>query len=564
MSNPLDRLKKGVSQALDTAAVIKESYDEQKKREREEKEYALSEEYANLHNLSLQRQAELVLRPNGKVLEIDKEKAYIRCKKCGDYVLVDKHFFVNVLGGATALSGVGAWTTFLFAGTGFAAPICAAILLGGVAMLKYSDQITKWISTKYPCELCGDRDWELVNGDAIISERRKVLEYRTAGERLFGRGRGRGPKLDGVELLHAPFQFVQGDITKLPVDAVVNPGIGSGGDDASYNAPGRQLLLAEGKNVGDIGPGDAVYSDALHMAAQYVIHTVPPRWVDGRHGERETLRACYANSLRLADELYCKSVAFPLINPGNGFPKDEALQIALTEIKKFLADHDMEVILVAFDRKELELAPGLERDIQKFINERLANVSAMERELQEALSRSSGSASQRHYSYSRPKPTGGRSDTDAQRKIPSDAGSRDYYAERQKRSFSPDMAGKLDVIMHQPKQTFQQRLFQLIDDSIWSDVDVYNRANIDRRLFSRIRCNVNYRPKKETAIALAVALELDMTDMLDLMARAGLTLSPSDPFDLVIRYFVTNRIYDIFAIDTVLFKYGLPTLGSDA
>lgn len=414
-------------------------------------------------------------------------------------------------------------------------------------MLKYADQITEWVSKRYSCEICGDRDWEMVNGDAIITERRKDLEYRNKGRRPFDKRRA--PGYEGVELLHIPFQIIEDDITQIPADAIIDLGIGVGTGGVNDNLPGRYLLQAEGKNVANVGPGDAVYTNALHLAAKYVIHTVPPKWIDGRHGERETLRACYANSLKLADELYCKSIAVPLITADSGFPKDEALQIALKEIKKFLANHDMEVILVAFDRKELELDPSLESDIQKLISERLELASKTHRE-SDTVVRNEGISE--GYAIA------------VRKEETLDASGKGILARAQKNSFSPYMEDKLDIVMHQPKLTFQQRLFQLIDASGMNEVDVYNRANLDRRLFSRIRRNVDYRPKKTTAIALAVALELDMTTTLELMARAGLTLSPSDPFDLVIKYFITNRIYDSFAIDTVLFKYGLPTLGSDA
>ena len=152
------------------------------------------------------------------------------------------------------------------------------------------------------------------------------------------------------------FQIVRNDITKIKADAIVNtanpkPCVGSGTDSAIYAAAGKEVLLAERKKIGDIEPGTACSTDAFKLDAKYIIHTVGPAWVDGKHGERDILRSCYANSISLAADLNCNSIAFPLIATGvYGFPKDEALNIALAEIGKFLLIHEMKVILVVFDR----------------------------------------------------------------------------------------------------------------------------------------------------------------------------------------------------------------------
>ena len=323
-----------------------------------------------------------------------------------------------------------------------------------------------------------------------------------------------------------PFRIIRNDITKVKADAIVNtanpdPVIGGGTDSAVYAAAGKAPLLAQRKKIGAIAPGQAVSTDAFALNAKYIIHTVGPVWVNGDSGEREVLRSCYMNSLSLASQLGCESIAFPLISTGTyGFPKDEALSIALSEIGKFLLLHEMDVILVVFDRKALELSEELAGSIDQFIDERAAS---------------------------------------ALREI--EYGPNNYALSRRRRLVSEAAGKNLSDVLSGAGKTFQQKLFELIDKSGMSDVEVYKKANIDRKVFSRIRSKADYTPKKKTAVALAIALELDLKQTLDLLGRAGITFSPSNTFDLIITYFLQNRNYDIFEINAALFKYGQPILG---
>lgn len=364
-----------------------------------------------------------------------------------------------------------------------------------------------------------------------------------------------------------PFQIIRNDITKVKADAIVNtanpkPTIGRGTDSAIYAAAGKDQLLAAREKIGNIAPGEAAYTDAFNLSAKYIIHTVGPAWFGGNKNEREILHSCYRNSLALADNLSCKSIAFPLIATGvYGFPKDEALQIALAEINRFLLDHDMKITLVVFDRRAFELSGQLVGDIDEFIDEHSAHEirqaeyggSYHDNRRLDELHRfeSSEMISQDMGSFA----DDGDAEADYEEELSPPIGAAPGA------SF-PDVSGKsLDEILGNTGETFQQKLFELIDKSGMDDVTVYKKANIDRKVFSRIRCKADYKPKKKTAVAFAIALELDMPTMIDLLSRAEIALSPSNKFDLIITFFVTNRIYDIYEINAALFKYGQPILG---
>ena len=358
-----------------------------------------------------------------------------------------------------------------------------------------------------------------------------------------------------------PFQIIRNDITKVKADAIVNTAnpnvaVGSGTDSAIYHAAGKEQLLAERKKIGIMHPGQVAYTDAFNLDAKYIIHTIGPTWIDGNHEEREILHSCYEKSLDLAAELQCKSIAFPLIATGvYGFPKDEALQIALAEINRFLLSHDMKVTLVVFDKKAFELSGKLVGDIEEYIDEHAAD------ELRDA-------EYGRRYGNAR---RGRLERLESIHAFEFDASEKEEPGEKSKEigvvysdaapSF-PDVSGmSLDEVLGSEEDTFQQRLFKLIDESGMDDVTVYKKANIDRKVFSRIRCKEDYRPKKKTAVAFAIALELDMPTMLDLLSRAEIAFSPSNKFDLIITYFITNKVYDIYEINAALFKYGQPILG---
>lgn len=332
-----------------------------------------------------------------------------------------------------------------------------------------------------------------------------------------------------------PFQIIRNDITKVRADIIVNsanpePIVGTGTDSAVYEAAGKEELLRERKKIGHIKPGNVAYTDAFAADAEYIIHTVGPVWVDGNHGEREELHLCYRNSLELAKELGAQSIAFPLISSGNyRFPKDEALSIALFEISSFLMKNDMLVILVVFDKRSFELSGKLFVNIKEYIDEqKAAELRSSEYKNGRLIQRSS-SADISNFDV--------------------------FHGDKLKnKEISAEDAIKVKG------ETFREKLFRLIDEKDMSDVDVYKRANIDRKLFSKIRSNKDYKPKKKTAVALAIALELDENDATDLLLRAGYAFSPGDEFDIAILYFIRAKEYDIIKINAFLFDNNLPIL----
>ncbi len=366
-----------------------------------------------------------------------------------------------------------------------------------------------------------------------------------------------------------PFKIIRDDITNVKADAVVNtanphPVYASGTDAAIYKAAGAYKLLAERKKIGEIGRGQVAVTPAFALPAHYIIHTVGPAWIDGKHGEFDILTDCYENSLAKAAELKCRSIAFPLIATGvYGFPKDRALQIAISVISRFLLTQDMQVILVVFDRHSFELSGKLFQDVDAFIDEHYVEYRKKEEYQEGTATRRLVEEERRRYLFRQEEQrfqdeSDGISQSTACPPIQSVPMPPEQLSSASK--MQPDEMS-LDDMLGNIGETFQQRLLQLIDEHGLSDVEVYKRANLDRKLFSKIRCNENYKPKKKTALALAIALELDIDETEDLLNRAGLALSQSNISDMIIRYFIDHQEYDIYSINLSLFEHNQPILG---
>ena len=394
-------------------------------------------------------------------------------------------------------------------------------------------------------------------------------------------------------------QIIRNNIINVEADAIVNTanpavGVGMGVDYSIYEAAGWDRLLEAREKIGKMSPGEAAWTPAFDLHAKYIIHTVGPAWRGGEFGERETVARCYSNSLELAAELSCESIAFPLIATGTyGFPKDEALRIAMAEISRFLLAHEMEVLLVVYDKESFEVSGKLFSDIKSFIGDSEARYDALYRPYSPINATGPGfpgSSAQRNAGRKLEKSSGSRGflgrflkrekaekqeeeEYTLMEGMPSIDAEYDLLEDEDASAYAPSYAPSyapafpaeeksLDERLKHLDKTFQQYLFMLIDRRGLTDPEVYKKANIDRKHFSKIRSNVDYTPSKKTALALAIALELSLDETRDLLSRAGLALSPSMISDRIIEYCIETSNYDIYEINCILFKYDQPTLGA--
>lgn len=328
-----------------------------------------------------------------------------------------------------------------------------------------------------------------------------------------------------------PFEIVRNDIVNMKVDAIVNtanprPIIGAGTDKAVHDKAGARLLLAR-KEIGNIAAGEAAITPAFDLDANYVIHTAGPIWKDGRSGEEDLLASCFRNSLGIAKKKACESIAFPLISTGSyGFPKPLALQIAVREISSFLMENEMQVYLVVFEKQSFELSEKLFKSVSSYID---ANY------VSDKMNLEYGTSKVRRRNYE------------------------DMLLHESSYEITSKMPN-LDGMLNNLDRGFSETLLDLIDRTGKKDSEIYKKANVDRKLFSKIRNNVNYKPSKATALAFAIALELDLDETSDLLSRAGYALSQSSKFDVIVRYFIENKKYDIFELNSVLFEFDQPLI----
>ena len=336
-----------------------------------------------------------------------------------------------------------------------------------------------------------------------------------------------------------PFTIVRQDITKMDTDAIVNAAntdliMGGGVCGAIFRAAGARELQEACNKLAPIETGSAAITPGFALAAKFVIHAAGPIYGNWSKGDAERLlRSAYISSLELAHKNDCGSIAFPLISSGiYGYPKDEALKVAVSAIRDFLDTCDMDVYLAIFDRRSFEVSKELLGAVTSYIDEnyisshtfRRSDISSLNMITQSVPSRSSAVPPQK--------------DTETAR------------------------AKALDDVLGELDEPFNTTLLKLIDARGKTDAEVYKRANIDRKLFSKIRTGKGYTPGKRTILALAIALELNLQETDDLLKRAGYTLSHSRIFDVIVEFFIINKKYDIFEINEVLFKYDQPLLGA--
>ena len=341
-----------------------------------------------------------------------------------------------------------------------------------------------------------------------------------------------------------PLHIIRQDITKMRVDAIVNTTneemIGYSGVDLAVHTVAGAGFDDECRKLAPLGLGEAKITGAYNLPCKYVIHTSGPVWHGGLAGESIILRSCYIESLNLAIEYECESVAFPLISSGAyGYPKDQVLKFAIQTITEFLFEHELTVYLCVFDRESYSFSRELYDDIKAFIGD-------------DYIAECDESPVIRN--------------TEKYRRLLS---SRRMQAPMcvdaemiQEKCLCASVKESLHDYLKQKDQSFQEMLFALIDHSGMTDVECYKKANVDKRVFSKIKSNKNYRPSKQTAIAFAISLQLDLDETQALLATLGFTLSQSTVFDKIIRYFILNGRYDIFEINEALFEFDQNLLGS--
>lgn len=330
-----------------------------------------------------------------------------------------------------------------------------------------------------------------------------------------------------------PLEIVRNDITKMTVDAIVNAAneslLGGGGVDGAIHRAAGAGLLAACRTLGGCKTGRAKITDGYNLPAKYVIHTVGPIYKDGRQGEKALLESCYRESLALAKEHKCETVAFPLISSGAyRYPKDRALKVAVDVISDFLLENEMMVYIVIFDKAAYKISEKLFTDIAEYIDDNYVDEHT------------------------------------------------DYFCESMRISMplQPIMAAEiceceataapddLDSKLKQIDESFSQMLLRKIDEKGMTDAQCYKKANIDRKLFSKIRSDVHYKPSKPTAIAFAISLELSLDETEDMLKKAGFALSHSNKFDIIIEYFISKGNYNIFEINEALFAFDQSLLGA--
>ena len=340
-----------------------------------------------------------------------------------------------------------------------------------------------------------------------------------------------------------PLEIVRNDITKMKVDAIVNAAneslLGGGGVDGAIHRAAGSGLLAECRTLGGCKTGKAKITGGYHLPAKYVIHTFGPIYNDGKHGEKTLLESCYRESLALAKERGCETVAFPLISSGvYGYPKDQALKVAIDVSSDFLLENEMTVYIVIFDKASYQIGEKLFSDIAEYIDDNYVDEHTDYSRERISMNALPGVASRTRRK---------KSDIDSFEIC-------DYKA-----MLAED---DLDAKLRQIDESFSQMLLRKIDEKGMTDAECYKKANIDRKLFSKIRSDVHYKPSKPTALAFAISLELSLAETEDMLRKAGFALSHSNKFDIIIEYFISKGNYNIFEINEALFAFDQSLLGA--
>ena len=328
-----------------------------------------------------------------------------------------------------------------------------------------------------------------------------------------------------------PFSIIRQDIVNMDVDALVSAGnarlsLDGGVSAAIFRAAGEEELASACKSLAPIKTAQAVVTPGFRLKAKLIIHTLGPVYSPLEpEKSKELLEACYKNVLFKALEYKCESLALPLISAGHfGYPKDEAVKIANSAVEDFLKDHDMDIYLTVYGREDFAISQKLMGQVRAYIDENYIerhfaprNTFWTDEFVCHATEAPEFSAPSAKMPCTRPKGI-------------------------------EDMLKGLD-------ESFSDSLLRLIDLKGKSDVEVYKKANMDRKLFSKIRSNPYYSPSKKTVLALAIALELSLSETEALLQKAGYSLTHSIKSDVIVEFFIVNENYNIFELNEVLFSY---------
>ena len=364
-----------------------------------------------------------------------------------------------------------------------------------------------------------------------------------------------------------PLKIVRQDITKIECDAVVNPTnehlLPSGGTDLTIHAAAGEKLLERCKKLGTCEVGKAKVTPGFNLPCKYVIHTVGPVWIDGNHGEKELLESCYNECLTLAKKKRCKTVAIPLISSGtHGFPKDKVLKIALDTVGDFLFENEMTVYIVVYDKKSYEISKTIFEDVESLIaDSEKKKIRDIPRLMEASQTLYSSLPREQAYVDS----SCNKVSFSLKRKIndecacggeaPPDLAPKSSAKASHKLQSLEDMLKEMD-------KSFSEMLFYYIDLKGITDVQCYKKANVDKKTFSKIKCKKDYKPSKQTALSFAIALELDLEETSRLLQTVGMSLSNSNKFDIIVKYFIINGKYNIYEINETLFEFDQVLLGS--
>jgi len=392
-----------------------------------------------------------------------------------------------------------------------------------------------------------------------------------------------------------PFQIVTGDITKLTVDAIVNAAntslLGGGGVDGAIHRAAGPRLLEECRTLHGCEVGQAKVTKGYDLPAKYVIHTVGPIWRGGGRGEEDLLTSAYRNSLILAAEKECESIAFPMISAGvYGYPFEQALDVAVRTIRAFLLDHEMQVYLVIFSKSSFRFDDAIYSELSHYVRENYEEEPKTGSFLGN-IARSiafGGVSGSRDSIFGRGK-TSEAKRASARESVPLDEAAPEEVSEEtevceetvceEDRPHSADMAMRgmcmaasmpmgqaermtLEQALQNLDESFSQSLLRMIDERGMKDSECYKKANIDRKLFSKIRSDIHYRPSKQTVLAFAVALELSLPETEAFLKKAGYALSHASKSDIIVEYFINAKNYDLYTINEALYAFDQSLLGA--